>query len=235
MATVLKHIQEPVPRPSLLVPGIPPRVDRIILRAMEKHPNARFQRAREMAEQLKEASAEVLRLGRAGPATMRRETGPIAVGPRGPLPIPPRGAPGAPGTCQRCGAANSPRNRFCTTCGYELSGVRGRGDRFLAPNGRPLRCRVLVRTGPLLGNVFLLHQDITTFGRTTGNDIVIPDGTVSRNHARLLFSQGRWFAEDMGSSNGTWVNGTRVSQPTPLSNGDELRLGDDVFTFELVS
>jgi hypothetical protein len=143
--------------------------------------------------------------------------------------------PGAPGTCFRCGAANGAQNRFCTTCGYELSGVRGQGDRFLAPDGRPLRCRVTVRTGPLTGYSYVLHQDMTTFGRTIENDIVVTDGTVSRHHARLVFHQGQWFVEDLHSANGTFVNGVRVTAPQLLLPGCELRLGDDIMTFELVS
>lgn len=235
MGTIVKHMQEPVPRPSALVGGLPPRVEHIILRAMEKHPSARFQRAREMAEQLKAAADEARIAARAPMATTRRPNQMIeAATGRGNMPLPPRGVPGQPGTCLRCGAANNPQNRFCTTCGYDLSGTRGHGDTYLAPNGRPLRCRITLHTGPLASQAFLLHQDTTTLGRTAGNDIVIPDGTVSRYHARLTFHNGQWTVEDLKSSNGTWVNGSRVTRPIPLQHGDELRLGDDIMLFELV-
>lgn len=234
MGTVLQHMQEPPPRPSLLVPGLPPKVDYIILRAMEKHPGARFQQAREMADYLKDAALDVRRSGRAPGPTVRRETGAVASVPlQSPMQRAPRGTPGAPGTCLRCGAANSPQNRFCTTCGYDLSGARARSDRHLLPNGRPLRCRIILRNGPLAGCAYLLHQDVTTVGRSAENDVSIPDGTISRHHARLFFKRGRWLLEDLGSSNGTFVNGRRVTTPTPLSHGDELRLGDDILTFEL--
>jgi hypothetical protein len=187
-----------------------------------------------MAEQLKQAAAEVRRSPRGSPMTMRHEALPETISGYEPMPVAPRGVPGQPGTCWRCGAANSPLNRYCTTCGYELSGVRGQGDRYLLPNGRPLRCRIIVRNGPLAGRAYLLHQDVTTFGRNTGNDIVIPDGTVSRHHARLFFQSGQWLIEDLGSANGTWVNGAPATRPTPLMHGAELRLGDDFMTFELV-
>jgi pSer/pThr/pTyr-binding forkhead associated (FHA) protein len=81
---------------------------------------------------------------------------------------------------------------------------------------------------------YVLHQDITTLGRTAGNDVVIQDATVSRHHARLFFHEGQWYVEDLQSANGTFVNGTRVHRPMPLQHGDELRMGDDVMTFELV-
>lgn len=235
MGTIVKHMHEPVPRPSTLVGGLPPRVEHIILQAMEKHPSARFQRAREMAEQLKIAADEARLAARVPSATTRRPNQLIesAIG-QGNMPLPPRGVPGQPGTCLRCGAANNPQNRFCTTCGYDLSGSRGRSDKYLAPNGRPLRCRIILHTGPLAGQAFLLHQDTTSLGRTAGNDIVIPDGTVSRYHARLSFQGGQWTIEDLKSSNGTWVNGARVTRPMPLKHGDEVRLGDDIMLFELV-
>ena len=86
----------------------------------------------------------------------------------------------------------------------------------------------------MTNHAFVLHQDITTIGRTAGNDIVIQDGTVSRNHARLFFHNGQWSIEDMGSANGTFVNGKRVERPIPLQSGDQLRLGDDFIAFELL-
>ncbi len=236
MGTVLQHIQQPPPRPSLLVPGLPPKVEYIILRAMEKHPGMRFQRAREMADYLRDAATEVRRSGRPPNPTVRRETGPVASAPYQQMPMQraARGIPGAPGTCLRCGAANNPQNHFCTTCGYDLSGARARSDRHVLPNGNPLRCRILVRNGPLAGCAYLLHQDATTLGRSAENDVSIPDGTISRHHARLSFKKGHWLLEDLGSSNGSFVNGQRVTSPKTLNHGDEVRLGDDVLTFELV-
>ncbi|HKV83569.1 MAG TPA: protein kinase [Ktedonobacterales bacterium] len=234
MATVMKHIQEPPPRPSALVPGLPMSVESVILRAMAKDPKARFQRANEMAAQLRAAISDVRHAPRPAQQTLRRDdivpvgSGPVVI------PLPPRGKPGAPGTCFRCGAANNAQNRFCTTCGYDLSGARGNVDRYLLPNKRPLRCRITIRNGPLTGHSFLLHQDVTKLGRTAGNDVVIPDGTVSRNHARLFFFNGQWSIEDEGSSNGTWVNGARIARPTPVMHGDEVRLGDIFVKFELV-
>lgn len=232
MGIILQHVNELPPRPAALVPGLNPAVEQIILRAMAKAPNGRYQHARDMAAQLRAVAADVRRGARQPQFTVPREGYPL--GSNGVIPMPPRGVPGAPGTCFRCGAANEPRNRYCTTCGYDLSGARGQADRYRLPNGRPLRCRITLRNGPLMGYSFLLHQDTTTLGRTIGNDVIIPDGTVSRHHAQLTFRNGQWSIQDLGSSNGTWVNGSRVKRPKPLMNGDEVRLGDDVMTFELI-
>ena len=233
MGIVVQHAHEPVPRPGLLVPGLPQRVEQIILRAMEKQPGRRFQHAREMADQLKTAASEVRRSQRASTPTTRMNGHYDGyLGQAGQLP--PRGVPGQPGTCFRCGAANNPLNRYCTTCGYDLSGKRAEVDRFRLPNGRPLRCRVTLRNGTQAGFSYVLHQDVTSLGRTAGNDLIIQDPTISRHHARLFFHNGQWSVEDLNSSNGTYVNGARVTRPMPLQHGDELRLGDDFMGFELL-
>jgi eukaryotic-like serine/threonine-protein kinase len=235
---LMQHMRDPVPLPSKLAPGLPRSVEHIILRAMAKDPAARYQRAREMATDLEAAAGELRGLGMRARLPTRQidlRTGemPAALAPA-PAARPPRGVPGAPGTCFRCGAANDPRNRYCTTCGYELSGRRAQADRYILPNGRPLRCRLMPRNGPLVGQTFTLHQDETSIGRTQGNDIILPDPTVSRRHARLSFHNGQWYLEDLNSSNGSFVNGVRIYRPAPLMDGDELRLGDEVITFGLV-
>ncbi len=231
-----KHINEQPVRPISLVPGLPPRVDGIIMRAMAKDPRQRYQRASEMADELRVARDELRLSGRRGPPTMPAvpvvnngaQARPVAI---------PLGVPGAPGTCFRCGAANNPNSRFCTSCGYELSGVRARVDKYKAPNGRLLRCRLSFRNGPLAGRMFTLHQDMTTIGRMGGNDIVILEGSVSRHHARLTFGGGQWIVEDLSSANGTFINRGRLApgQPVVVPNGAELQFGHVSSTFELVS
>jgi serine/threonine protein kinase len=234
LGVLMLHAREPVPRPSLLAPGLPPAIDQIILCAMAKDPAARYQHAGEMAEALADAAGALHGMApRSRPRTR-------AAGIEGDL----QGAtavrtpavhdtPAAPGVCFRCGSANDPRDRFCTTCGYELSARRASADRFLLPNGRPLRCRILIRNGPLAGQRFVLHQDVTTLGRTQGNDIILPHPTVSRYHARLEFRDGQWYLEDLNSSNGTCVNQVRIDRAAPLMEGDELRLGDEIMDFGL--
>ncbi len=71
-----------------------------------------------------------------------------------------------------------------------------------------------------------LHHALT-IGRDRENDIALEDTTVSRRHAILLFSDGRWLVEDRGSANGTFVNGLRVpyGSPHPLRHGDRIGVG----------
>jgi pSer/pThr/pTyr-binding forkhead associated (FHA) protein len=62
-------------------------------------------------------------------------------------------------------------------------------------------------------------------GRSSACQIVFADDTVSRRHAELRLRDGAWFIRDLGSSNGTWVNGRRVVE-AEVAPGDELCLGD---------
>lgn len=71
----------------------------------------------------------------------------------------------------------------------------------------------------------LLAPGRLTIGRSAACDLVVDSVLVSRQHAQLECAAGRCTVEDLGSSNGTFVNGRRVSRAT-LSPGDRLRLGD---------
>lgn len=235
---LLQHLRDPIPRPAAYAPGLPPSVEQIILRAMAKNPAARYQRADEMALALDQARAEYRRFATRAhiPTAQLGARAGAAGAPTPPVSVLPVIAvePGTPGVCFRCGASNDPNNRFCTVCGYELSGRRAEADRVLLPNGRPLRCRLMWQAGPLAGRHYTLHQDVTTIGRTTECDIMLPDPHTSRSHARLFFANGQWYLEDLNSRNGTYVNETRIARPAPLMPDDQIRIGDGVLVFELV-
>jgi len=74
---------------------------------------------------------------------------------------------------------------------------------------------------------------VITIGRSPGNDVTLDYPAVSRNHARIFRADGGYVVEDVGSSNGTFVNGERVlpRQPRPLQPGDTIRVGPIKFTF----
>jgi hypothetical protein len=71
-------------------------------------------------------------------------------------------------------------------------------------------------------------SDVVTLGRTAGNDIVVPDVTVSRRHATFRERDGRWVVQDAGSKNGTRVDGSRLEPEIeqPLRAGARVRVGD---------
>lgn len=88
--------------------------------------------------------------------------------------------------------------------------------------------RLVVSQGPQPGQTFMLDQDVLALGRDPSNDIVINDPQVSRQHARIARQGDLMVLEDVGSTNGTFVNGLRLTGPHALANGDEIGLGDAV-------
>ncbi len=70
-------------------------------------------------------------------------------------------------------------------------------------------------------------------GRDRSNDLVLESSAVSRDHAGLMFRDGRWYIEDRGSFNGTFLNGTRVvpGTPLPLRHADRISIGTETLIF----
>jgi hypothetical protein len=88
--------------------------------------------------------------------------------------------------------------------------------------------QLLVKQGPRAGQSFDLDKPIITIGREAGSDIVLEDPQVSRHHARLTLQAGVYVVEDLGSTNGTFINEQRLTGTRPINPGDVLRLGDNV-------
>jgi adenylate cyclase len=82
------------------------------------------------------------------------------------------------------------------------------------------------------GLTFELHAS-STLGRTPGNTVVIPNDHISRKHALIqVQGNGECWMVDLGSSNGTYVNGRRVSRPLPLKNGDLIDMAGSRIEFQ---
>jgi pSer/pThr/pTyr-binding forkhead associated (FHA) protein len=78
------------------------------------------------------------------------------------------------------------------------------------------------------GTAISVAQEIT-FGRAPGCTVAVPDDTfVSQVHARVFNDQGNIIIEDFGSTNGTFVNGTRLTIPQALHKGDRVQIGSTV-------
>jgi hypothetical protein len=88
--------------------------------------------------------------------------------------------------------------------------------------------RLIVRRGPQPNQTFDLNKDIITLGRDITNDIVINDPEVSRHHLRLTRGADGYNIEDLGSTNGTFIGGQRLSGVRPLKRGDLIGLGETV-------
>jgi pSer/pThr/pTyr-binding forkhead associated (FHA) protein len=84
-------------------------------------------------------------------------------------------------------------------------------------------------SGEAAGRVVPLAEGLI-IGRASTCHLRLTDLSVSRQHARLRYSQGRWYIQDMNSAGGTYVNGIRTSAAV-LNNGDCIRIGSTEFEF----
>jgi DNA-binding response OmpR family regulator len=93
----------------------------------------------------------------------------------------------------------------------------------------------LDNAGPFLtdpnGREHRLPPLTATIGRAVECDVVIASKSVSREHTRLRREGRRWFVDDLGSTNGTYLNGERVINSMALLDGDSLKVGDVTFVF----
>ena len=89
-----------------------------------------------------------------------------------------------------------------------------------------------VQSGAGRGIVYDLPCEDVIAGRDAGNFIVVSDGKVSSRHCKLVFGgAGTWTVMDMGSTNGTYLNGQRINGQAPLADGDSIKIGDTVLVF----
>jgi hypothetical protein len=106
----------------------------------------------------------------------------------------------------------------------------GRGSRSAPSAPRPAS-RLVVTGGPRAGLEVDLPATGLTIGRSSSSGLQVKDDYTSSNHARLVLVGDEWRIEDLGSTNGTFVAGRRVSGSSAATPGVELRIGTT--TFEL--
>jgi hypothetical protein len=82
----------------------------------------------------------------------------------------------------------------------------------------------------LEGAEFALDRELK-LGRGSQNEVILPDRFASNNHARLYNRDGQYWLEDLGSKNGTYLNGKPIAETTVLANGDQIRIGEIIFKF----
>jgi len=132
---------------------------------------------------------------------------------------PGRGGKGGPG---KTGKGGPPRDQFIETIPLSLP-ARGKG----APRRSG---RILVLTGSQRGREFVLGKGGCAIGSGPSNDIVLSDPTVSRRHCRIGFTAQGCQIRDLGSTNGTFLHGVKVSEAF-LDPGAEFRLGKTVLVY----
>lgn len=111
-------------------------------------------------------------------------------------------------------------------------GARPNGRAGKQPKAPPKRrgspTHVLVVEGSSAGERADLAQAPILIGRGTDAAIRLDDDYVSTRHARIAASGDQWFVEDLGSTNGTYVGSARITQPTTLTLGTQVRIGKTV-------
>ena len=145
--------------------------------------------------------------------------------------------------CQECGFQNPETANYCSRCGTLLEkrepavettqalSAEEVGDLAQgAVEGLEGPALVVRSGGGRAGETFRPRGGRTRIGRSPDCDVFLDDVTVSRNHALLVERDGRFFVEDEGSLNGTFVNRRRIDS-AELENGDELQIGKYRLTF----
>ena len=87
---------------------------------------------------------------------------------------------------------------------------------------------LVVTAGSLQGTTIDLAEQQITMGRANDATLVLDDDYASSRHARLFPQDGQWIVEDLGSTNGTYLDRQKVSRPTPVPVGVPIRIGKTV-------
>ena len=88
--------------------------------------------------------------------------------------------------------------------------------------------QLIVTGGPLQGTIINLTETPITIGRANDATLVLSDDYASSRHARLFPQDGQWIVEDLGSTNGTYLERSKVTRPTPVPLGVPIRIGKTV-------
>ena len=91
---------------------------------------------------------------------------------------------------------------------------------------------LVVVEGPLKGTIIPLGQADITIGRAPDSTIVLDDDYASSNHARISFVDGSWIVQDLGSTNGTWIDRARITNPVTLTPGHQIKVGRTVLELQ---
>jgi pSer/pThr/pTyr-binding forkhead associated (FHA) protein len=96
------------------------------------------------------------------------------------------------------------------------------------PSSRKAPRKLVVVAGTLAGTSINLGDAPVTIGRANDSTLVLTDDYASTRHARVFQRDGQWLVEDLGSTNGTFLDRAKVTQPTPVATGTPIRIGKTV-------
>ena len=230
------HIQDPAPRITALRPDLPPALDDVIMKAMAKKPEDRFPTCSAFIDAARTIVGE--------PASGRRASAAAAAARRrcrrgraAAAPPPPPAPPGPPPSRRRRGCRLRPPSAATPVPTPRPGRLRERAHRRPADPWRPLPAEAIllrVTAGPASGTVLTVREELQIGRQAPGDGKLGNDIEISRRHARVTREGRREFLiEDLGSTNGTFVNGERIAGARVLEPGDKLEMGDTKLTVEL--
>ena len=142
--------------------------------------------------------------------------------------------------CSQCGSKLVEGANFCAQCGTPVAAEQGAADRTTAaieigaldpaaavddsPDLEGGTGMLVVVRGPNAGARFFLDRDVTSIGRHPDCDVFLHDVTVSRRHTEVRRQGDGFVVRDLGSLNGSYLNGERVEE-RELTSGDEMQVG----------
>jgi DNA-binding winged helix-turn-helix (wHTH) protein len=103
--------------------------------------------------------------------------------------------------------------------------------RSLKPRTSRLAPRLVIEDGLNKGDEYIVRKPVTLIGRNESCDLIVSDPLVSRRHCQILWDGVYCTVEDLGSTNGTYVNGQRLTAAYALRPGDRLQIADVIFNF----
>jgi len=149
-------------------------------------------------------------------------------------------------TCARCGAMNAEDHRFCKNCGGALTPAGDdvnddtiiiqllEGHLNTAPTaGHIARLWLLDLTGEHVERVYELSDEQVIIGRRDDCAVCLSGNTISRRHAQIRHLEGQYFITDLGSTNGTLLNGEALVGEEQLRDRDEVGVGIYKLIFRL--
>jgi len=141
-------------------------------------------------------------------------------------------------SCIRCGATNPVDHRFCKDCGAPLNAVGGEVDddtiiiklledrgKFNTTPERIARLWLLDLSGEHVERVYEISDDVVVIGRREGCAVCLPGSTISRRHAQIRNIDGQYYLSDLGSTNGSLLNGEALVGEEQLHDRDEIGVG----------
>ena len=123
--------------------------------------------------------------------------------------------------------ARAVRVVYLDLVGQRVPKPRGTRKRQAPARRRGVPRSVVVTETDKPVRTFPLDNELT-FGRADNCGVQLDDTYVSTLHARLFSKDGTWFVEDLGSTNGTYLNRVKVTSPSPITVGDEVRVGKTI-------